>query len=197
MSFAESLDRHRRRHAIPASVPTIPLPAYAPAPLAPLPAARKRAFMAHLRAELDEAFGPRRPRPRRAAGAPPSAPPSAGAFIAAACATCRGACCANGGEHAYFDVDAIRRQREARPELTRAALEASYAAALEGERHAGSCVFHGAAGCVLPREMRGDLCNSFLCSELQRGLDRAGAGPALLVAATEQTIRRVRLHRGA
>ena len=195
MEFAASLDRHRRRHGIPASVPAVPLPAYAPAPLAPLPASRKRAFMAHLRAELDDAFGPARP--RRPAAAAPAPSPAATAFIAAACATCRGACCANGGEHAYFDADAIRRQRAADPGLTRAALEARYAAALEGERHAGSCVFHGASGCVLGREMRGELCNSFLCSELQRGLARAGAGPALLVACADAAIRRVRLHRGA
>ncbi len=195
MEFAASLDRHRRRHGIPTTVPTVPLPAYAAAPLAPLPSARKRAFMAHLRAELDEAFGPARPRRPAVPAATPS--PAAATFTAAACATCRGACCANGGEHAYFDADAIRRQRAADPGLTRAALEARYAAALEGERHAGSCVFHGARGCVLAREMRGELCNSFLCSELQRGLARAGAGSALLVACADAAIRRVRLHRGA
>jgi hypothetical protein len=196
MAFADHLDRHRRRHGIPAAVPAVPLPAYAPAPLAPLPAARKRAFMAHLRAELDEAFGPARPRRTAAAAAAKPAAPAPD-FVAAACATCRGACCANGGEHAYFDADAIRRQRAADPTLTRAALEARYAAALEGPRHAGSCVFHGARGCVLPRAMRGELCNRFLCSELQRGLARAGGGPALLVACADAAIRRVTFHPGA
>lgn len=196
MSFAADLRRHRARHAIPDSVPSVAVPAYT-APLAPLPAARRRAFLAHLRAELAEAFAPAR---RRRARKPPDPPlaSAAAAFVGTACGTCRGECCSRGGEHAYFDADAITRQREAEPGLTPETVLARYTAALIGARYIGSCVFHGAAGCVLPREMRGEVCNSFLCSDLLAGLRRVTPGaPALLVARTGEAIRRVALHRGS
>ncbi len=196
MSFADDLRQHRKRHAVPDAVPTVPVPAYT-ARLAPLPAARRRAFLAHLRSELAEAFAPatrrRTPKPPE-----PELPPEAAALAGAACATCRGECCSRGGEHAYFDADAIRRQRAADPALTPETVLERYTAALVGLRYSGSCVFHGAAGCVLSREMRGDVCNSFLCSDLQAGLRRvAPGGPALLVARTGEEIRRVALHRGS
>ena len=32
--------------------------------------------------------------------------------------------------------------------------------------HQDSCIFHGADGCALPRELRSDVCNNFECNGL-------------------------------
>ena len=128
----------------------------------PLSTARRRAFAAHLRKIITEAFAEPSPRVRAS---------SSNAVLTeatqAACATCRGQCCSHGGEHAYLDEDTIRRVARARPELGAHSIAALYRARLARESFAGSCVFHGAQGCRLPRELRSDLCNEFYCNALK------------------------------
>ena len=43
-----------------------------------------------------------------------------------------------------------------------------YLGKLGGTTYRGSCIYHGAAGCELPREMRSDTCNGFYCADLAR-----------------------------
>ncbi|MDE2006209.1 MAG: hypothetical protein KGI51_06565 [Rhodospirillales bacterium] len=187
MEPADAIRAARRRHGLAESDPAHKLPAYR-GRIGPLPAARRRAFMRHLAEEIADAFARPAHRPQET---PLPAPEAARA--GACCACCRGQCCAHGEEHAYLDADTIRRMRAAEPGLTRAAIVARYRAKLTGERYEGSCVFHGAAGCVLDRSMRGDLCNSFLCNDVKAALRHSG--PALLVARDEEAIRRIAVYR--
>ena len=138
----------------------------------PLPAARRRAFATHLNGIVAEAFANPAPRVRDAASGPAPSPASR-----AACATCRGQCCAHGGEHAYLDEDTIRRVARAWPELGARGVAALYRTRLDKQSFAGSCVFHGAQGCRLPRELRSDLCNEFYCNALKLFLREHGASP--------------------
>jgi hypothetical protein len=125
--------------------------------LEPLPTARRRAFAANLRKIVAESSA------------------VLSAATQAACTTCRGQCCSHGGEHAYLDEDTIRRVARARPELGARGIAALYRARLAKESFAGSCVFHGAEGCRLPRELRSDLCNEFYCNALKLFVREHGA----------------------
>jgi hypothetical protein len=146
----------------------------------PLPTARRRAFAKHLRKIIAEAFAEPAPRVRGT-----SANAVSSEATQAACATCRGQCCSHGGEHAYLDEDTIRRVARARPELGARSIAALYRARLAKESFAGSCVFHGAQGCRLPRELRSDLCNEFYCNALKLFVREHGAAmpPRLRIVA--------------
>ncbi|HEU4631582.1 MAG TPA: hypothetical protein VFS08_17640 [Gemmatimonadaceae bacterium] len=139
-----------------------------------LPRRRRRFFRERLRELVEEAFAP------EAAGAaggtgdvddriPPRPEPSpeAAAVLGAACTRCRGHCCRRGDTHAYLSTATIRRYRAAHPEQGPAEVLAAYEAHLAGRSYRGSCVFHGAHGCTLPREMRSNVCNRFFCEGLR------------------------------
>ncbi|WP_370315892.1 hypothetical protein [Thalassolituus sp.] len=83
------------------------------------------------------------------------------------CALCRGGCCTEGGDHAYISPVLLRRQLDASPDLSGQQLVSVYMSVLPDESIAGSCINHGINGCVLPREMRSDVCNHFLCDPLR------------------------------
>jgi hypothetical protein len=155
-------DKERRPMAgCESAMAELAVPAYG-GQLAPLPTARRRAFAAHLRTIIAEAFA--NPAPRVRAALPRPVPLAA---TEAACATCRGQCCSHGGEHAYLDEDTIRRVARTWPELGPRGIAARYRARVAKESFAGSCVFHGARGCRLSRELRSDLCNEFYCNALK------------------------------
>jgi hypothetical protein len=149
-------------------VTELTVPAYG-GQLAPLPAARRRAFAAHLRTIIAEAFAD--PAPRVRASESEAVRSTA---TEAACAACRGQCCSHGGEHAYLDEDTIRRIARTWPELGPHGIAALYRARVAKESFAGSCVFHGARGCRLPRELRSDLCNEFYCNALKLFIRQRG-----------------------
>jgi hypothetical protein len=83
-----------------------------------------------------------------------------------ACATCRGACCPQGGEHAFLQPETILRVMGDRPEMRPREILDAYLARLGERTYIDSCVFHARTGCRLPRSMRADLCNDFLCKGL-------------------------------
>jgi hypothetical protein len=144
--------------------------------MARLPAGRRRIFRERLREVVDDAFAP------DARDTPPSQPPppepgaEEAAVLGAACARCRGYCCRNGGTHAYLSMATVRRYRAAHPEQGPAEVLAAYLARLPRRTVRGSCVFHGARGCTLPREMRSDVCNRFFCEGLRDFRDALAPG---------------------
>ena len=132
--------------------------------LSRLPRDRRAAFLAWLRQLIWEAFeapSPNRKRPETAAT------PNQLDLAAWACTACGGECCSKGGTHAYLDEPAIRRVIRQHPKFGRRALADLYASYLPEQSFTGSCVFHAANGCTLPRELRSDLCNSFYCIPLR------------------------------
>jgi hypothetical protein len=103
----------------------------------------------------------------------------------AVCGFCRGHCCRIGGARAGFvDVPLLQRW-QGRHGGTLADAAAHYVAALPAEHVDGSCLYHGAQGCVLARDERAPICNGYACGALlqARGqLDAAPATGALLAA---------------
>ncbi len=109
--------------------------------------------------EPDEAEG-RLPGPRFRGSGP---------VFAAACRACGGLCCREGlTRGAFLTVATLRRVRgdEGRG-MDAGGLVDLYLAHL-GPTHArSSCLFHGERGCRLPRELRSDTCNEWICTELK------------------------------
>lgn len=106
------------------------------------------------------------------------------------CAQCKGGCCAAGAEHAYLSAFTIRRQLDAEPGLTADFILQRYLQALPAESVTGACVNQTASGCVLPRSLRSDVCNSYYCDSLRKlhGEWEAGEVPdALLVVQRSNT----------
>lgn len=100
------------------------------------------------------------------------------------CTLCRGRCCRFG-----LDGRAFLEPRDLRAWLARHP-GAAWAEAVEhwlgfiGAQHLrGSCLFHGRAGCTLPRARRSDVCNRFACDALEQARDVAAADPRAVVVA--------------
>gem|GEM_PF-1082487 len=84
------------------------------------------------------------------------------------CRLCRGFCCKTGGVHAYLNIGLIRKFISENPGLTRQQVIDAYLNRVPELSVENSCVFHGKFGCSLPREMRSDMCNRWLCPGLTK-----------------------------
>ena len=149
-------------------------------PVVPMPHAVRARFSDHLRALIARAF---EARPEQTCVArDEDAHPAA---IDAACCLCHGKCCLNGGpNNAFLETGDVDRFRLRNPGSTEAETRQAYEALIPEHHVLGSCVFHGHGGCTLPRSMRSDLCNAFLCSgqrQIAEGLD-TGARSVTMIA---------------
>lgn len=146
----------------------------------PLSEERRAAFAVHLSAALDRALDdPDRPVP-----VAPDSPPAQEAMIRAACTACRGSCCTYGGDRAYLYPDHFRRLLQEAPGKTREEILSEYRSRLPDRVYFDSCVYHTEAGCALPRELRSNVCNTFLCGGLSEMLDaQPREGPPVPVLA--------------
>ena len=98
----------------------------------------------------------------------------------AACTLCKGWCCKNGGDDGFLDEAVLAR---AWPDMTTDAIICMYAERVPDLGYAGSCIFHGKAGCTLPRHMRSDVCNVYFCGGLQAFIQSdEKAGPTMVIA---------------
>ena len=113
------------------------------------------------------------------------------AVLNQACAMCRGACCRNGGNHAYLTEETIARIVERQAGQGREQILEAYLGFVGERTTDGSCIYHGSAGCTLPRDLRSDTCNQFYCTGLrdyQRELNRDGPARAFLASASGQEL---------
>jgi len=85
-----------------------------------------------------------------------------------ACATCRGECCSQGGNHAFMQPHVVSRYMNSFPRQRPIEILAAFMSYLPRKTYQGSCVYHGVKGCGLPREMRASLCNDFQCNGLKK-----------------------------
>jgi hypothetical protein len=109
--------------------------------------------------------------PDGSTGDPPyaEAPASPGDALArAACASCRGLCCKHGEPHAFLYSSTLRRYLKLHPDQSPAQALETYLDHIPAESTAGSCIYHGRQGCTLPRALRSDTCNRFICDDLER-----------------------------
>ncbi len=160
-----------------------------------LPERRRR----HFRDILNRLIGEATARPaKRTAGQPglpvlPNGPvPEVQAVLSKGCALCRGRCCEKGGDRAFLTAETIRRYMARHPDQRPRDVLAAYLDHLGNKTAENSCVFHGAAGCRLPRDMRSDICNQFFCTglvELQQGLTAQAPARAFFVSMSGQTVR--------
>jgi hypothetical protein len=103
-------------------------------------------------------------------------------LLASVCAVCQGFCCFYGGtRHAFLDADTLTAFRRCNPELDDAAVAKAYLDFLPQQHCEGSCVYHSAAGCNLPRAMRAHICNAYECRGLKDARQAYAAGGATRV----------------
>ncbi len=125
-----------------------------------------------------------------------SAQPAPSAELSALCAMCRGKCCNKGTQNnAYLKVQTLAGIMQRRIGIGADEIVDHYLSFLPENHVEGSCLFHGAEGCALPREDRSDTCNAFLCEsgklmqESAEQIARRG-GEILIVSHTDGTARR-------
>lgn len=133
------------------------------------------------------------------ANAPDSArTPQVLAALGKGCACCKGSCCQGGAfSHAYLTTERIRRYMAAHPQRSPRQVLADYMGFIGDRTFDQSCVYHQADGCSLPRAMRADICNLFLCGgllELEQKLSATAPRRAFIVAADHAIQRAALLH---
>lgn len=154
--------------------------------ITPLPDRRRHAFVGHLRQIVMQAMR------RRDAGEPPLkehtrlergiTPEQAELkVLGAACSVCGGQCCNRGNTRAWLNVASFERllkEHDPFKEMTADEIVEHYLGFLPESSHEGSCVFHAAEGCTLPRDIRSSVCNEYFCAgiaELFNHLDKPEA----------------------
>jgi len=130
--------------------------------LVPVSDARREAHRAHLQSLLDA------PPDDTVQPLAPAAPASTlGPQEWRLCAQCRGRCCTQGGPtHAFMTLPQLLRWQQAHPGSSLQDAMDSYLQRLPARHVRHACVYQGAEGCVLPREDRADICNSYACDPL-------------------------------
>jgi hypothetical protein len=157
--------------------------------IVPVPKAARAAHRAHLQRLIEQ---PVDPSVQPLAPAPP--PSNLGNQEWRLCAQCRGRCCTQGGPtHAFTTLPQLLRwqQREAGRTLQDAV--DWYMAQIPPRHTWHACVYQGPQGCVLPREERADICNSYACDPLLQVQQQLQEEPqAAFVAVTLKGDRQVR-----
>jgi len=170
------------RGTIPANSLRWILPANAD-PLAPQDPARRAEFARHLAEIAEGMLLDRTPLPTIPQGI--EAPANdRDRLSVGACTACRGSCCRAGGDHAYLTEETLARVLHDHPDRTLAQVLETYLQLLPAETVRDSCVYHSATGCGLPRELRSETCNQYLCGKLrnlQAGLPENKPPPLLAV----------------
>ena len=162
-------------------------------PLTPLPRRRKYRFVKRLIRLVDGVW---RSHSLRDCGASVNnAPVTPGlSVLNTACANCQGHCCNRGGTRAFLDEKTIARFMN-RSHANREDVIRAYVRRLPQQSYRDSCVFHSSSGCSLPRDMRSDTCENFICgglTELTARIELDGEARFFLAAADEQGVVRTR-----
>ena len=151
----------------------------------PLPPGAVDDFLGHLRrviAEASDVASPAAERPIRGHPHPPPPTLTEADGLARGCTACRGWCCRRGGTHAFLDAASVLRILSEENTLASSDLEAEYRSRVEGTHLEGGCLFQGPQGCRLPRTLRSNTCNNWLCEDLTEALDgwrKGGDEPGL------------------
>jgi hypothetical protein len=145
-----------------------------------LPERRRRAFRHRFMQSLSQAAALRASTAHCVPGAEQPVLPSTSSLVSdpllgRGCATCRGRCCILGRDHAYQDAASLESYMDRRPEQRPRHILEDYLSRIPNRTYEESCVYQAEAGCVLPREMRSQICNEFYCVEL-RDLQRQFPG---------------------
>lgn len=100
------------------------------------------------------------------------------------CGLCGGHCCNTGGNAAWLEpATIVRRQREA-PDLNEDSIVETYLSYLPEISHENSCIYHAENGCCLPRNIRSNVCNQYLCRGLGEVVSALDSTFSVCVAAS-------------
>lgn len=131
-------------------------------PIVPLSDERRAAFKTNVSAALERAADdPDRPFPETEETPADNSP-----LIQVSCGACRGNCCSYGEDRAYLFPNHFRRLLRDHPGRSREEILTAYLSRLPERVYRDSCVYHSETGCALPRELRSNLCNTYLCGPL-------------------------------
>ncbi|MEE2731969.1 MAG: hypothetical protein VYA55_14220 [Pseudomonadota bacterium] len=86
------------------------------------------------------------------------------------CGLCKGGCCSAGGNHGYLQPITMRRLMELQG-MSAESLLAYYRERIPLRSVVGACINQTREGCSVPREFRSDVCNFYLCEEVELYLD--------------------------
>ncbi len=89
-------------------------------------------------------------------------------FESKACSICRGGCCGIGEEHAFLKKEILLRYVSGHPDQKPEQVLAAYMEYLPEKSFKDSCVNHTEKGCSLPKNMRSQVCNDYLCDPLNK-----------------------------
>lgn len=142
---------------------------------APLPPGAIEDFVRHLGRVVTEASdlasgAAEGPTPGRPTSPPPTS--TEADALARGCTACRGWCCQRGGTHAFLDAASVLRILREERTLDPSDLEAQYLSRVQATHLEGGCLFQGPQGCRLPRTLRSNTCNDWLCEDLTAVMDR-------------------------
>ncbi|MCK9605198.1 MAG: hypothetical protein M0R33_01985 [Methylomonas sp.] len=102
----------------------------------------------------------------------------------AACGLCGGHCCATGGNSAWLEPNTIRRLQWQRLPVADTRIIEHYLGFVPEVGYENSCIYHAENGCCLPRTMRSNVCNQYLCKGLSEVVQGLEDGDGRCVAAT-------------
>ncbi|MDD5296629.1 MAG: hypothetical protein PHU46_06930 [Rhodocyclaceae bacterium] len=98
----------------------------------------------------------------------PNPPPDGARLLGGICTLCAGACCLNGGTHAYVRELTLLRVMRADPSLRPRHILDLYLSHLGRKTYEEACVYQGEKGCVLPAELRSNTCPDYFCPPLKQ-----------------------------
>lgn len=104
--------------------------------------------------------------------------------LGAACGLCGGHCCATGGNSAWLEPGTIRRLQWQDLFLSDARIVDHYLGFVPAISYENSCIYHAVDGCCLPRVIRSNVCNQYLCDGLAELANGLSTEPGICVAAT-------------
>ncbi|MCH8924297.1 MAG: hypothetical protein IIA67_14255, partial [Planctomycetes bacterium] len=84
-----------------------------------------------------------------------------------ACGTCGGYCCREGEADAFVDTKTVETYRARHPQKDAEEICDDFLSHIPDVTYEGSCVYHTATGCAMPRVMRAAICRSFYCNGLK------------------------------
>ncbi|MCQ8126886.1 hypothetical protein [Methylomonas rivi] len=104
--------------------------------------------------------------------------------LGAACGLCGGHCCATGGDSAWLEPGTIRRLQWRLLPLADTRIIEHYLSFVPETGYENSCIYHAENGCCLPRSIRSNVCNQYLCKGLAEVVQGLKDGEGRCVAAT-------------
>lgn len=112
------------------------------------------------------------------------------------CALCGGECCQTGGNTAWLEPATIQRLNWQTQIISEQRIVEHYLSYVPTVSYENSCIYHAERGCTLPRKMRSNVCNQFLCrglSEVWQGLSSTSSGQCVAASVTGSRVEEIAL----